>query len=152
MNKRETFALSSLTIGVSAAALLGVSDLSSAGDNPEFCAVSETCYLGYYPHLLDLQVFGLGGLPYQYHSQVYSYVEGLYMAYSGGTELYGGCVMHNPPGYPPEETFCACAGESPPQVDIKVYITTDPLGMIPQITPIEGSSIVNIHDSQCWYP
>ena len=146
MKNKGTIALSSLTIGVSAAALLGISDVSKAED-PAYCSLGEYCYLWYYPDLYDLQVIGYTNVPEQYRYYMTALVEGLYAYYSSGTELYGNCTMITPAGY--QESFCGCEGYVS-QHDITVYVDSWDTWHIVDVPVV--SHIANIHDSQCWFP
>lgn len=105
MNDKSTMALSSLAIGVSAAALLGVSEVAAAGEE-EYCTLYQSCNLGYYPILSGVHYSD--PVETQYLPQLLVEVEGIMAGYSGGYERYGQCEVSIPPGQ--ENPKCGCVG------------------------------------------
>lgn len=144
--KKGTVALSSLTMGVSAAALIGVSQVSVA-DNPAHCDLNfNNCYLGTYPTLR-----GVGVMGEWWHQDVEAWVAQVTSYFTQSYfDAYGNCAMAYIPGH--QDAKCGCSGNVSQYVlGFTAWDGDDPStwNVHYEYAP---QSVFQLHDSQCWFP
>ena len=140
MKDKETIVLSSLAIGVGAAALLGVSEVSKA-DESAWCNLGENCYLGVYP--TGGQII-FHDVPIQYQSQIAEAVTSYYWYLLWGyQEVWGNCGLAAPNG------TCGCGGTYV-VTDIHVYQGFGE-GSYSTLPAEAIRPLWSPHNSQCWF-